>query len=40
MGDKRAARRLAAGLGLPVLPGYDGPAQDEATLIHEAARLG
>jgi acetyl-CoA carboxylase biotin carboxylase subunit len=40
MGDKRAARRLAAGLGLPVLPGYDGPAQDEATLTGEAARLG
>ena len=40
MGDKRAARRLAAGLGLPVLPGYDGPAQDEATLTAEAARIG
>ncbi|MBP6787456.1 MAG: ATP-grasp domain-containing protein [Candidatus Promineofilum sp.] len=40
MGDKRAARRLAAELGLPVLPGYDGPAQDEATLTDEAARLG
>ena len=40
MGDKRAARRLAAGLGLPVLPGYDGPAQNEATLIGEAARIG
>jgi len=40
MGDKRAARQLAAGLGLPVLPGYDGPAQDEAALTREAARLG
>ena len=40
MGDKRAARRLAAGLGLPVLPGYDGPAQDEATLTGEAERIG
>ena len=40
MGDKRAARRLAAGLGLPVLPGYDGPVQDEATLTAEAARIG
>ncbi len=40
MGDKRAARQLAAGLGLPVLPGYDGPAQDEATLSREAARIG
>ena len=25
MGDKAAARRLAARLGIPVLPGYDGP---------------
>ena len=40
MGDKRAARQLAAGLGLPVLPGYDDPAQDEATLMGEAARIG
>ena len=40
MGDKRAARQLAAGLGLPVLPGYDGPAQDDETLAGEAARLG
>jgi acetyl-CoA carboxylase biotin carboxylase subunit len=40
MGDKRAARQLAAGLGLPVLPGYDGPAQGDETLALEAARLG
>ena len=40
MGDKRAARQLAAKLGLPVLPGYDGPEQDDETLTHEAARLG
>ena len=29
MGDKAAARRLAAELGIPVVPGYDGAAQDE-----------
>ncbi len=40
MGDKRAARRLAAGLGVPVLPGYDAEADDDATLAREAARLG
>jgi len=40
MGDKRAARQLAAELGLPVIPGYDGPDQDDATLSQAAARLG
>ncbi len=40
MGDKRAARQLAAQLGLPVIPGYDGPDQDDATLVREAARVG
>ncbi|HOU41761.1 MAG TPA: biotin carboxylase N-terminal domain-containing protein [Promineifilum sp.] len=40
MGDKRAARRLAAGLGVPVLAGYDGEADDDATLASEAARVG
>ncbi len=40
MGDKRAARRLAAGLGVPVLPGYDEEAAGDATLIEQAARVG
>ncbi len=40
MGDKAAARRSAAALGVPVLPGYDGDAQDDATLRAEAQRVG
>src|SRR3712207_4214657 len=40
MGDKAAARRLAVEAGVPVLPGYDGEAQDDTTLIREAERIG
>ena len=40
VGDKAAARRLAASLGVPVVPGYDGDAQDDAALHAEAARIG
>ena len=40
MGDKAAARRLAATLGIPVLPGYDGAAQDDAVLLAAAAEIG
>ncbi|MFN2418148.1 MAG: biotin carboxylase N-terminal domain-containing protein [Candidatus Limnocylindria bacterium] len=40
MGDKAAARRHAAALGIPIVPGYDGNAQDDATLIGEAERVG
>jgi 3-methylcrotonyl-CoA carboxylase alpha subunit len=40
MGDKAAARRGAAGLGVPTVPGYDGAAQDDATLTSEADRVG
>lgn len=40
MGDKAGARHLAAGLGVPVAPGYDGEAQDQATLLREGARMG
>jgi acetyl-CoA/propionyl-CoA carboxylase biotin carboxyl carrier protein len=40
MGDKAAARRLAARLGIPILPGYDGPAQDDAALRRAARRIG
>ncbi len=40
MGDKAAARRRAAEQGVPVVPGYDGDAQDETTLRREAQRIG
>jgi acetyl/propionyl-CoA carboxylase alpha subunit len=40
MGDKRAARRLMASASVPVLPGYEGEAQDDATLAAEATRIG
>jgi 3-methylcrotonyl-CoA carboxylase alpha subunit len=40
MGDKAAARIRAAAEGVPIVPGYDGPAQDDATLIAEADGIG
>jgi 3-methylcrotonyl-CoA carboxylase alpha subunit len=40
LGDKAAARRLAAAEGVPTVPGYDGPDQDDATLAREAQRIG
>ena len=40
MGDKAAARRLAASLGVPVLPGYDDPDQSDAALLAAAERIG
>ncbi|HEY3121031.1 MAG TPA: acetyl-CoA carboxylase biotin carboxylase subunit [Vicinamibacteria bacterium] len=40
MGDKRGARRLMAAAGVPVLPGYDGDAQDDAALLTAAQRIG
>ena len=40
MGDKAAARRLAASLGIPVLPGYDGPDQANAALTRAARTVG
>jgi 3-methylcrotonyl-CoA carboxylase alpha subunit len=40
MGDKKGARRLMAAAGVPVVPGYDGDAQDDTTLAREAARIG
>ena len=40
MGDKAAARRLAVDLGVPVVPGYDGDDQADATLAHEAEGIG
>jgi excisionase family DNA binding protein len=40
MGDKAAARRLVVAHGVPVLPGYDGEDQSDATLANEAAAIG
>ncbi|HEX2033813.1 MAG TPA: acetyl-CoA carboxylase biotin carboxylase subunit [Chloroflexota bacterium] len=40
LGNKREARLLAQRVGVPVVPGYDGDVQDEATLVEAARRLG
>ncbi|MHB8460233.1 MAG: ATP-binding protein [Candidatus Limnocylindrales bacterium] len=40
MGDKAAARQLAASLGIPTIPGYDGPDQTDTALTAAAARIG
>jgi acetyl-CoA/propionyl-CoA carboxylase biotin carboxyl carrier protein len=40
LGDKAAARRLAAQLGVPVLTGYDGADQSDERLTAEASRIG
>ena len=40
LGDKAAARRLAASIGVPILPGYDGQDQSDAKLLREARRIG
>ena len=40
MGDKAEARRRAAAQGVPIVPGYDGPDQADATLGAEANRIG
>jgi len=40
MGDKARARRRMSAAGVPVVPGYDGDAQDEAGLLAEAGRIG
>jgi geranyl-CoA carboxylase alpha subunit len=40
MGDKARARRRMAAAGIPVVPGYDGDAQDEDVLVAAAARIG
>jgi acetyl-CoA/propionyl-CoA carboxylase biotin carboxyl carrier protein len=40
MGDKAAARRLAATLGVPVLPGYDDADQTDRALVAAATRIG
>jgi 3-methylcrotonyl-CoA carboxylase alpha subunit len=40
MGDKAAARRLAASLGVPVVPGYDDADESETALRAAATRIG
>lgn len=40
LGSKSGARQIAARLGVPVLPGYDGENQDDAVLAEAAGRLG
>src|SRR5699024_759016 len=40
MGDKAAARRLAASLGVPTPAGYDEPDQSDAALGEAAVRIG
>jgi len=40
LGDKAAARRLAAAEGVELLPGYDGEDQSDAALERSAARIG
>ncbi len=40
LGDKAAGRQLAASVGVPTLPGYDGTDQEDDTLRREAARVG
>jgi geranyl-CoA carboxylase alpha subunit len=40
MGDKRSARHAARALGVACVPGYDGEAQDGASLLREAERIG
>jgi len=40
MGNKAAAKRRMARAGVPCVPGYEGEAQDDATLRREAERIG
>ena len=40
MGSKAESKRLMEQAGVPIVPGFHGEAQDEATLIAEAARIG
>ena len=40
LGNKSAAKRLAQRLEVPCLPGYQGAAQDDDTLVAEARRVG
>ncbi|WP_374633563.1 biotin carboxylase N-terminal domain-containing protein [Ferrovibrio sp.] len=40
MGSKINSKRIAEDTGVPTVPGYHGDAQDEATLLSEAKRIG
>ena len=40
MGSKSHARHLMQRLGVPIVPGYAGENQSNATLVHEAGRIG
>ncbi len=40
MGSKINSKRIAEDAGVPTVPGYHGDAQDEATLLSEAKRIG
>jgi len=40
MGNKAAAKQRMIAAGVPCIPGYQGAAQDDATLLAEAARIG
>ncbi len=40
MGSKAEARHLMTRLGVPVVPGYDGDDQNDATLARQAERIG
>ncbi len=40
MGSKESSRRLGVELGVPVVPGYHGGEQEDASLAREAARVG
>lgn len=40
LGDKAAAKKLAAGAAIPVVPGYSGDKQDARTLTREAGQIG
>lgn len=40
MGSKQRAKQIARDAGVPVIEGYDGEAQDEATFVEQAERIG
>ncbi len=40
MGDKAAARRLAAGIGIPIVPGTDHEVRDEEEAVSVAGQIG
>ena len=40
LGDKAAARSIAARIGVPILPGYDGDEQSDRRLAREARQIG